>query len=167
MSELGAPARSKAAILTARPALTRSRGPSLFAPASGVRRVHRRFRAHGRPANHRTTIARPKTVLKPPQSRTLARWREGQRTSRSVWSAARSPPLSRPRGSCELTNNHRPCKSGAEAIAVQTLARWREGQRTSRQRLVCGAFTAALALARAIAVRASVRGAPAIRCACA
>jgi hypothetical protein len=59
--------------------------------------------------------------------RSPGRWRvdEGQRSSRSVWTAARLPPLWRARGAREPPENYRPCESGAEVAAVQMLARWR------------------------------------------
>ena len=60
--------------------------------ASGLRREHRRFRPRDKLSNKSKSSTRTKAVLKPPHSR---RWRD-QRTpqpARSVWTAARLPPL--------------------------------------------------------------------------
>jgi hypothetical protein len=57
----------------------------------------------------------------------------GERTSRSVWSAARLPPLSHARGGCGPSIAPRPIQSGAEVIALQTLRDCR-GAWPTRQR---------------------------------
>jgi hypothetical protein len=63
-------------------------------------RLLSRFRRARHGCGHSIVPARAKAVLKPPHSR---RWRVGvgRQTSRSVWTAARSPPLSRAREPCE------------------------------------------------------------------
>ena len=62
--------------------------------------------------------------------------------SRSVWTAACSPPLFARAESYLKSVNFRPPESGAKATAVQTL---RDGPAFSNfaKRLDCGAFTAA------------------------